>query len=107
MVKLHLLYGIAATGTAETVARRPDDRTEADDCEGIASMADRYQSLTGTTIGKLLVKNLGLPNPTALARYIEGEPLVAGRILVGGTGRLREPAEQTITAAAARSSRPR
>jgi len=62
-------------------------------------MADRYQTMTGTPIGKLLVKNLGLPNPTPLKRYVEGEPLVSGRILIGGTGRLRQPAEAAIRVA--------
>ncbi|HWM74672.1 MAG TPA: 3-oxoacyl-ACP reductase [Nocardioides sp.] len=54
-------------------------------------MSDRYQGFTQTPVGKLLVKNLGLPNPTKLERYAEGAPLVDGTILVGGTGRLAEP----------------
>ena len=53
-------------------------------------MSDRYQGFTQTPIGKLLVKNLGLPNPTKLERYTEGAPLVDGTVLVGGTGRLAE-----------------
>ena len=53
-------------------------------------MSDRYQGFTQTPVGKLLVKNLGLPNPTKLDRYAEGAPLVDGTILVGGTGRLAE-----------------
>ena len=53
-------------------------------------MSDRYQGFTTTPIGKLLVKNLGLPAPTALERYTAGDPLVDGTVLVGGSGRLAE-----------------
>ena len=53
-------------------------------------MSDRYQGFVQTPIGKLLVKNLGLPNPVPLERYDEGEPLVDGTVAIGGTGRLAE-----------------
>ena len=53
-------------------------------------MSDRYQGFVQTPIGKLLVKNLGLPNPVQLERYADGEPLVDGTIAVGGAGRLAE-----------------
>jgi 3-oxoacyl-[acyl-carrier protein] reductase len=53
-------------------------------------MSDRYQGFAQTPVGKLLVKNLGLPNPTKLDRYAEGAPLVEGTVLVGGSGRLAE-----------------
>ncbi|MGH3362480.1 MAG: 3-oxoacyl-ACP reductase [Nocardioides sp.] len=53
-------------------------------------MSDRYQGFVSTPVGKLLVKNLGLPNPVQLDRYSEGEPLVDGTIALGGTGRLAE-----------------
>ena len=53
-------------------------------------MSDRYQGFTKTPVGKLLVKNLGLPNPTKLERYVEGAPLVDGTVLLGGRGRLAE-----------------
>lgn len=51
-------------------------------------MSDRYQSFTTTPIGKLLVKNLGLPNPVELDRWSEGAPLVDGIVVTGGSGRL-------------------
>ncbi len=51
-------------------------------------MSDKYQVFVRTPIGKLLVKNLGLPDPTPLRRYEAGAPLVAGTVAVGGTGRL-------------------
>jgi 3-oxoacyl-[acyl-carrier protein] reductase len=53
-------------------------------------MSDRYQGFTQTPIGKLLVKNLGLPAPKKLERYVDGAPLVDGTVLVGGRGRLAE-----------------
>ena len=53
-------------------------------------MTDRYQGFTQSPIGKLLVKNLGLPSPTRLERYAEGAPLVDGTVAVGGRGRLAE-----------------
>jgi len=51
-------------------------------------MSDRYQDFVQSPIGKLLVKNLGLPSPTPLKRYEAGAPLVDGTVVVGGTGRL-------------------
>ena len=53
-------------------------------------MSDRYQGFTQSAIGKLVVKNLGLPDPTKLDRYTEGAPLVDGTVLIGGRGRLAE-----------------
>ena len=51
-------------------------------------MSDRYQSLIHTPVGQMLAKNLGLPNPVELERYEEGQPLVQGTVVVGGSGRL-------------------
>ena len=53
-------------------------------------MSDRYQGFTQSPLGKVLVKNLGLPAPMKLDRYVEGAPLVDGTVLVGGRGRLAE-----------------
>ena len=53
-------------------------------------MADRYQGFVRTPVGKLLVKNLGLPDPTPLKRYDDGAALVEGTVALGGTGRLAE-----------------
>lgn len=55
-------------------------------------MSDKYQGFVSSPIGKILVKNLGLPNPTKLERYTAGDPLVSGTVLVGGRGRLIESA---------------
>jgi 3-oxoacyl-[acyl-carrier protein] reductase len=53
-------------------------------------MSDKYQGFVSSPIGKILVKNLGLPNPTKLDRYTAGDPLVQGTVLVGGRGRVAE-----------------
>lgn len=46
-------------------------------------MSDNYQSFAHNTIGKFLVKNLGLPNPPFLERWSAGDPLVVGTVLAG------------------------
>jgi 3-oxoacyl-[acyl-carrier protein] reductase len=53
-------------------------------------MTDRYQDFVSSPVGRLLVKNLGLPNPVRLDRYVAGSPLVEGTVAVGGAGRLVE-----------------
>ena len=53
-------------------------------------MSDKYQGFVQSPLGKLLVKNLGLPNPVPLERYTDGAPLVDGTVAVGGRGRLAE-----------------
>ena len=55
-------------------------------------MTDRYQDFVSSSLGQLLVKNLGLPNPVTLDRYVAGSPLVDGTVVVGGAGRLVEHA---------------
>jgi 3-oxoacyl-[acyl-carrier protein] reductase len=59
-------------------------------------MSDRYQGFASTPIGRMVVKNLGLPAPTALERWSEGAPLVDGLVLLGGTGRLAEVLPTTL-----------
>ncbi len=58
-------------------------------------MSDRYQSFTASPLGKMFVKNLGLPDPTPLERWSEGAPLVDGTVVTGGAGRL----DKALTAA--------
>jgi 3-oxoacyl-[acyl-carrier protein] reductase len=53
-------------------------------------MTDRYQEFVSSPVGRLMVKNLGLPNPVPLERYVAGSPLVDGTVVVGGSGRLVE-----------------
>ena len=59
-------------------------------------MSDRYQGFVSTPIGRLFVKNLGLPNPTPLERWSEGAPLVDGVVVRGGHGRLTEVLPTTL-----------
>ncbi|CAM3207200.1 3-oxoacyl-ACP reductase [Nocardioides dubius] len=53
-------------------------------------MTDRYQAFTKNPIGKMLVKNLGLPNPTPLERWQGGSSLVNGTVALGGKARLSD-----------------
>jgi 3-oxoacyl-[acyl-carrier protein] reductase len=53
-------------------------------------MTDQYLAFSSSPIGKLFVKNLGLPEPTRLERWTEGAPLVDGTVVVGGAGPLGE-----------------
>src|SRR5689334_25395167 len=53
-------------------------------------MSDRYQGFVQSPLGRLLVKNVGLPDPVRLDRYTAGEPLVDGLVGLGGRGRLAE-----------------
>jgi 3-oxoacyl-[acyl-carrier protein] reductase len=61
-------------------------------------MSDRYQFLAHTPVGRLLVKNLGLPDPVRLERYREGQPLVEGVVLVGAApgGRLQDGVSSSL-----------
>jgi 3-oxoacyl-[acyl-carrier protein] reductase len=46
-------------------------------------MADRYQQLVNTPIGKLIAGQVGLPSPPILDRYRPGTGLISGTVLVG------------------------
>ncbi|MEI2672200.1 MAG: hypothetical protein V9G13_14060 [Marmoricola sp.] len=59
-------------------------------------MTDRYQSFTDSPIGKIFVKNLGLPNPMKLDRWHDGAPLVDGTVLIGGSGRLADSTTEAL-----------
>ena len=51
-------------------------------------MADRYQQLVNTPIGRIVSKQVGLPAPVKLERYEQGQPVISGPVLLGGDGRL-------------------
>jgi 3-oxoacyl-[acyl-carrier protein] reductase len=53
-------------------------------------MADRYQQLVNTPIGRIVSKQVGLPQPITLERYEPGQPVISGPVLVGGDGRLTD-----------------
>ncbi len=46
-------------------------------------MADRYQQLVNTPIGKIVSKQIGLPAPVPLRRYKPGQPVIDGPVLFG------------------------
>ncbi len=46
-------------------------------------MSDQYQAFAKSTIGKLVIKNLGLPSPTSLDRFVSATPVVQGAVLFG------------------------
>jgi 3-oxoacyl-[acyl-carrier protein] reductase len=46
-------------------------------------MGDRYTSFARSGAGRAIVKRLGLPDPPPLRRFVEGEPRVAGPVLIG------------------------
>jgi 3-oxoacyl-[acyl-carrier protein] reductase len=46
-------------------------------------MTDRYAQLVNNPIGKLVSKNIGLPQPSKLERYEPGQPVISGPVAVG------------------------
>ncbi len=63
-------------------------------------MADRYQQLVNTPIGKIVSKQIGLPNPPQLERYEPGQPVVSDPVLLGvAAGSRLGPALTTALAA--------
>lgn len=46
-------------------------------------MSDQYQTFAKSPIGKFVIKNLGLPSPTALDRFEAGAPVIQGAVLLG------------------------
>jgi 3-oxoacyl-[acyl-carrier protein] reductase len=66
-------------------------------------MSDRYSQLVNNRVGELVAKNLGLPRPVRLERHEPGQPVVAGRVLLGAApaGRLAEPLARELALAEA------
>lgn len=63
-------------------------------------MADRYAQLVNTPIGKLVAKQVGLPNPPTLERYSPGQPVISGPVLLGAAAgsRLAAPLAAALAA---------
>jgi 3-oxoacyl-[acyl-carrier protein] reductase len=63
-------------------------------------MADRYQQLVNTPVGRVVTKQIGLPAPVPLDRYEPGQPVIAGPVLLGSaTGsRLAAPIARVLAA---------
>ncbi|MCU1510578.1 MAG: 3-oxoacyl-ACP reductase [Arthrobacter sp.] len=49
-------------------------------------MTDKYTQLVSRGLGRDIARKLGLPQPVPLRRHQPGDPLVAGPVLVQGTG---------------------
>ncbi len=66
-------------------------------------MSDRYQQFADSRPGRLVVRRLGLPEPTVLRRHEPGAPLLDAPALLGAAtgGRLAEPAARVLAAAGA------
>jgi len=54
---------------------------------------DRYTQLVNTPVGKAVAKQVGLPKPVPLKRWVPGAKVIEGKVLVGGapSGRLSGP----------------
>ena len=69
-------------------------------------MTDRYAQLVNTPIGKLVTKQIGLPQPSRLERYDPSAPVIAGPVLFGaadgaaaaGPARLAGPVAKVLKA---------
>jgi len=63
-------------------------------------MPDRYQQMINTPLGRLLSKQVGLPQPVELERYTRGRPVIDGPVLLGAaTGSRLAPAMAGVLAA--------
>ena len=69
-------------------------------------MADRYQQLINTPLGRIVSKQVGLPSPVQLERYRPGEPVIDGPVLFGaaGGGRLGDAIATVLAAVQAEVS---
>jgi 3-oxoacyl-[acyl-carrier protein] reductase len=66
-------------------------------------MADRYQAIANSAIGRTVAGAVGLPSPPFLRRHEPGEPLLPGPAVLGSArgGRLAEAAGEVLRAAGA------
>ncbi|KUI02878.1 3-oxoacyl-ACP reductase [Mycobacterium sp. IS-3022] len=53
--------------------------------------SDLYSQIVHSTPGSFVAKQLGIPQPETLRRYKQGDPPLAGTLLIGGEGRVVEP----------------
>ena len=66
-------------------------------------MPDRYQQLVNNPIGRLVTRQVGLPNPTQLERFKPGQPVVSGAVLLGAATGSRLAAGLTAALASAQA----
>ncbi len=69
---------------------------------------DRYTQLVNTSVGGAIAKQVGLPKPVPLRRWVPGSSIVEGRVLVGGapSGRLAAPVFSVLASVGAEVSTP-
>jgi 3-oxoacyl-[acyl-carrier protein] reductase len=56
-------------------------------------VSDWYRDFANSGLGQTVTRQLGLPRPAVLRRYVPGQPLLPGPAVIGtaGEGRLRDP----------------
>jgi 3-oxoacyl-[acyl-carrier protein] reductase len=64
---------------------------------------DKYTQLVNTSVGKAVAKQVGLPKPVPLKRWVPGAQIVEGKVLLGGApgGRLALPLAHVLADAGA------
>jgi 3-oxoacyl-[acyl-carrier protein] reductase len=69
---------------------------------------DRYTQLVNTSVGGAIAKQVGLPKPLPLRRFVAGSPVIEGKVLVGGApgGRLAVPVARVLADIGASVSTP-
>jgi 3-oxoacyl-[acyl-carrier protein] reductase len=71
-------------------------------------MADRYQQLINTPVGRIVSKQIGLPSPVTLERFETGQPVISGPVLLGTSSgaALAGPVATVLAAVGAEVSTP-
>lgn len=69
---------------------------------------DKYTQLVNTPVGKTIAKQVGLPKPVPLKRWVPGAKVIEGKVLVGGapSGRLVAPVFRMLAEIGAEASTP-
>ncbi len=62
-------------------------------------MSDRYSQLVNLPVAGDLARRIGLPKPVPLDRHEPGDPLIEGRVLLGGAGRVAGAAARVLAEA--------
>jgi 3-oxoacyl-[acyl-carrier protein] reductase len=57
---------------------------------------DLYSQIVNSGPGAFVAKQLGVPQPPTLRRYRQGDPALAGSLLIGGEGRVVEPLRSAL-----------
>ena len=71
-------------------------------------MADRYQQLINSPVGRIVSKQIGLPSPVTLERFQPGRPVISGPVLLGASSSaaLAGPVATVLAAVGAEVSTP-